>query len=166
MNIELKKWTKEDDKALQQLCDEADRKYLSDRLPYPYTMENARWWLDFACKNEGKNGVFRKVLADGKVIGNITVERLPDVRKNDGELGFVFAREYWGKGIATEAAKLICDIAFRELSLNRLTAQVYEGNIASRRVLEKCGFTLEGNFKNAVTKGDKVYNLLILGKLK
>ena len=166
MNIELKKWTKEDDKALQQLCDEADRKYLSDRLPYPYTLENAWWWLDFACKNEGKNGVFRKVLVNGKAIGNITVERLPDVRKNDGELGYVFAREYWGKGIATEAAKLICDIAFRELSLNRLTAQVYEGNIASRRVLEKCGFTLEGNLKNAVTKGDKVYNLLIFGKLK
>lgn len=166
MNIELKKWTKEDDKALQQLCEEADRKYLSDRLPYPYTLENADWWINFACENEGKNGVFRKVLVNGKVAGNITVERLPDVRKNDAELGYLFAREYWGKGIATVAAKLICDIAFRELSLNRLTAQVYEGNIASRRVLEKCGFTLEGNLKNAVTKGDKVYNLLIFGKLK
>ena len=62
MNIELKKWTKEDDKALQQLCDEADRKYLSDRLPYPYTLENARWRLDFACKNEGKNGVSGRCL--------------------------------------------------------------------------------------------------------
>ena len=106
------------------------------------------------------------VLLIGMFAGNLRFERLPDVRKNDGELGYVFAREYWGKGIATEATKLICDIAFRELSLNRLTAQVYEGNIASRRVLEKCGFTLEGNLKNAVTKGDKVYNLLIFGKLK
>lgn len=166
MNIKLEKWTKDDREILQMLCHNAERKYLSDRLPYPYTLEDADWWLNFVAENEGTNGIFRKVLVDGKVAGNITVERLPDIRKNDGEIGYVFDKTYWGKGIATEATKMICETAFSELSLIRLTGQVYEPNISSRKVLEKNGFILEGVLKNAVTKGNSVYSLCIYGKLE
>ncbi len=166
MYITLEKWIKEDREILQKLCHNAERKYLSGRLPYPYTLEDADWWLNFVEENEGTNGVFRKALVDGKVVGNISVERLVDIRKNDGEIGYVFDKAYWGKGIATRATEMICKIAFEELSLTRLTSQVYEPNIASRRVLEKNGFTLEGVLKNAVTKGENIYSLCIYGKLR
>ena len=75
MKIELKPWTLEDKKDLAQLCHNADRRFLSDRLPYPYTEDNAQWWIGMAEKQEGKEGIFRAILADGKVVGNISVEK-------------------------------------------------------------------------------------------
>ncbi len=46
MDIRLAPWSMEDAEALAFLMDRADRRYLSDRLPKPYTLENARWWLE------------------------------------------------------------------------------------------------------------------------
>ena len=74
--------------------------------------------------------------------------------------------ENWSKGIMTEAAGQICRIAFEALDIIRITGLVYGPNIASRRVLEKNGFTLEGIMKNAVVKNENVYDLYVYGKLK
>lgn len=65
----------------------------------------------------------------------------------------------------TEAARQICRLAFEALDIIRITGLVYEPNIASRRVLEKNGFTLEGIMKNAVVKDGNVYDLCVYGKL-
>ena len=40
MQVHIQKWKIEDAKKLQNLCDQADRRYLSDRLPHPYTLQN------------------------------------------------------------------------------------------------------------------------------
>ena len=61
---------------------------------------------------------------------------------------------------------MICDIVFKELDIVRITGLVYEGNIASRRVLEKNDFVLEGIMKNAVFKNDVLHNLCVYGKMK
>lgn len=66
----------------------------------------------------------------------------------------------------TEAVRQVCALAFSTLDLLRITALVYSPNTASRRVLEKNGFLLEGVMKNAVVKGDMVYDLCIYGKLR
>ena len=70
------------------------------------------------------------------------------------------------KGLMTEAVKQICEIAFSELDIIRITGLVYEPNIASQRVLKKNGFSLEGRMKNAVIKNGEIQNLCIYGKLK
>jgi RimJ/RimL family protein N-acetyltransferase len=57
--------------------------------------------------------------------------------------GYVFARDAWGKGYATEALEAIVDIA-RGVGVVRLYALCHVENHASTRVLEKCGFTREG----------------------
>ena len=92
MKIELKPWTLEDKKDLAQLCHNADRRFLSDRLPYPYTEDNAQWWIGMAEKQEGKEGIFRAILADGKIVGNISVEKKADVYRRDGEIGYMLKR--------------------------------------------------------------------------
>jgi [ribosomal protein S5]-alanine N-acetyltransferase len=60
----------------------------------------------------------------------------------EGALGFTLARAYWGRGLATEAARAFVDFGFRELHLRRIVATVEAGNSASVRVIEKLGFTL------------------------
>jgi uncharacterized protein (DUF849 family) len=79
--------------------------------------------------------VTQTVLAGGQVAGNIAC--FPQ----DGEhlVGYWLGREFWGRGIATAALRVFLD----SLPLRPLTAYVARHNLASRRVLEKCGFVLE-----------------------
>jgi len=56
------------------------------------------------------------------------------------EVGYWFGREYWGKGIATQAVQAYVNI----VQTRPLYAHVAKHNIGSRRVLEKCGFKIIG----------------------
>lgn len=164
MKIELKKWTFDDKEALAKICNEVNRSYLANRLPHPYTESDAEWWLNMVQAKDGKEGVFRAIVVDGEIVGNISVEKKEDVYAKDAEVGYLLNTGDWSKGIMTNAVEQICEIAFRELDIIRITGLVYEPNIASRRVLEKNGFELEGIMKNAVCKNGMIYNLCIYGK--
>ena len=78
MIITLHKLTITDKPALMELCNAVDRSFLSDPLPYPYTEVNADWWLGMVAENEGKEGVWRSIWADGQLVGSISVERKDD----------------------------------------------------------------------------------------
>lgn len=164
MKIELRKWTLEDKQELIRICNRIDRSYLSDRLPNPYTDESANWWLSMVNENEGKRGIFRKIIEEGKIIGSISVEQKEDVYRKDAEIGYLLLQEKYSKGIMTEAVNQICKIAFQELDIIRITGLIYEPNLASRKVLEKNGFILEGLMRDAVIKNGAIYNLCIYGK--
>ena len=166
MNVKLVKWTQENKHELIKICNEVDRSYLSNRLPYPYTEESADWWLGMVSEHDGKDGVFRAIAADGKIVGNISVEQKSDVYCKDAEIGYLLLTGCWSKGIATEAVRQICAEAFSELDIIRITGLVYAANIASARVLEKNGFAREGLQRNAVYKDGKIYDLCLFGKLK
>ncbi len=166
MEIELVKWTPALKGDLIRICNGADRRFLSNRMPYPYAEDAADWWLEMVAGHDGKDGMFRAIVVDGRIAGNITVEGKPDVYCRDAELGYLLLSEYWSKGIMTEAVHRVCGSAFADLDLLRITGLVYAPNTASRCVLEKNGFVLEGIRKNAVFKEGKVYDLCLYGKLK
>ena len=117
-------------------------------------------------EHDGKDGIFRAIVVDGKIVGNISVEQKSDVYCKDGEIGYLLLTDFWSKGIATEAVCQICAEAFSELDIIRITGLVYAANIASARVLEKNGFAREGLQRNAVYKDGKIYDLCLFGKLK
>ena len=166
MRIELEKWTPALKQDLIKICNSVDRAYLSNRLPYPYTEESADRWLGMVSEQDGNDGVFRAIVADGNVVGNISVERKSDVYCKDGEIGYLLLTEFWSKGIMTDAVRQICDTAFSELDIVRITGLVYAPNAASQRVLKKNGFMREGLQKNAVYKDGHLYDLVLFGKLK
>jgi RimJ/RimL family protein N-acetyltransferase len=66
----------------------------------------------------------------------------------------------------TEATRQICEIAFDELDIIRISSMVYSPNIASQRVLEKNGFAREGRQRNAIYKDGRIYDACLFGKLK
>lgn len=166
MNIELVKWSPALKQELIDICNNVDRTFLSNRLPYPYTEESADWWLGMVSEHDGKDGVFRAIAVDGKVVGNISIEQKADVYCRDGEIGYLLLTEYWSKGIMTEAVRQICEIAFSKLDIIRITGIVYASNLAFQRVLEKNEFAREGLQRDAVYKDGKVYDLCLFGKLK
>ncbi|KAL3801522.1 hypothetical protein HJC23_000960 [Cyclotella cryptica] len=76
--------------------------------------------------------------ANMKLIGGIGLA-FDDGTRDVARLGYCFAKDEWGKGYATEACKRIMDLA-KESGVRKLVAPVHPDNIASIRVLEKCGF--------------------------
>ena len=75
--------------------------------------------------------------ASGETIGAAglqTLEGGPEI-----EVGYRFLKSYWGRGYATESARASIAYGFDELGLDRIVAVALAENIASRRVLEKCG---------------------------
>jgi RimJ/RimL family protein N-acetyltransferase len=75
--------------------------------------------------------------ASGETIGAAGLQQLeggPEI-----EVGYRFLKKYWGHGYATESARASIDFGFDELALELIVAVALESNVASRRVLEKCG---------------------------
>lgn len=166
MEVRLVKWSETLKRDLIEICNRVDRSFLSDRMPDPYTEEAADWWLGMVSEHEGKDGIFRAIVVDGKVAGNISVEQKADVYCKDAEIGYLLLTDFWSRGIMTEAVRQICEAAFAELDIIRITGLVFTPNAASRCVLEKNGFVKEGLQKNAVFKEGKIFDLYIYGKLK
>lgn len=166
MEMQLREWRPADADALVALCNAADRTYLSNRLPDPYTPEDAAWWLRMVAEHDGQDGIFRAITVDGRIVGNISAEQKSDVYHRDAEVGYLLLTEYWGRGIMTQALRQLTALAFEKLDIVRLTGLVYAPNTASCRVLEKNGFQPEGRLKNAVTKGSALYDLCIYGKCR
>jgi RimJ/RimL family protein N-acetyltransferase len=63
---------------------------------------------------------------------------------------------HWGKGITTDAVRVLTGYGFDELRLVRIFARVFEWNAASARVLEKAGYTLEARHLKAIVKDGQV----------
>lgn len=166
MEIKLVKWSENLKQDLIHICNEVDRSYLSNRLPYPYTEESADWWLGMVAEHDGKDGIYRAIAVDGKIVGNITIEQKEDVYVKDAEIGYLLLTEYWSKGIMTEAVRQICEIAFNELDILRITGLIYAPNFASEKVLRKNDFILEGLQQKAVWKNGESYDLCLYGKVR
>ena len=166
MKTELRKWSLADKKELKELCNAVDRTYLSDRLPNPYTEDDANWWLNMVAKSEGTDGTFRAVVVDGRIIGSDSIERKSGIYRFDGELGYMLLNDYWNRGLMSQAVGQVCEIAIKELDLNRITANVFHPNLSSQRILQKNGFIQEGVMRKAAIKGGNIYDILIYGLLK
>ena len=78
----------------------------------------------------------------GRVRGAVQAHRAEGRRQEEVEIGYLFLRRFWGRGLATEAAIAVRDYGFA-LGYRRLVSIIDPGNLASRRVAEKTGFTLE-----------------------
>lgn len=127
------------------------------RIPYPYTMNDAKKWIEECEKNdkekENPNAVNFAIDANGEVVGGIGLSKI--VKQHKGELGYWLSENYWGKGIMTEAIKLIIEFGFKQLKLVRIYADVFPFNKASMKVLEKNGFKLEGILRKNTLKDGK-----------
>ncbi|XP_022138097.1 uncharacterized protein LOC111009349 [Momordica charantia] len=99
---------------------------------------------------------YRAICVDGRPVGAISVTANSAARDRcGGELGYVLGSNFWGKGIATAAVKLVAERIFEERpELERVEALVAVENLASQRVVEKAGFHREGVLrKYGVLKG-------------
>ena len=114
----------------------------------PQTREWVRGWLRGCLEDYHQKwgfGLWAVVhKAERRVIGFCGLTRFEDLGGGpESELGYRLARAFWGRGLATEAARAVRDYAFRVLVFPRLVSAINPDSAASIRVAEKCGLHFE-----------------------
>ncbi|MDE5613235.1 MAG: GNAT family N-acetyltransferase [Treponemataceae bacterium] len=138
---------------------------LRDGIPYPYTERDAAYYINAMAEDPHKNLVFA-VCYDGNVVGNVGAFRQENIHCRTAELGYYVAEAYWGRGIATEAVRLLCAHVFGSTDILRIFAEPFADNAASCRVLEKVGFQYEGTMRSNAVKGGRVRDMRLYALLK
>ena len=109
------------------LNDEQVTRYLSSKIPFPYTQVDADWWIS----QGSKNGIIKAIVVNGQFAGCIGITPGEFEYKRSGEIGYWLNKAYWGQGIITRAIELICNEAFASSHLNRIFGAVFAGNTGS-----------------------------------
>jgi RimJ/RimL family protein N-acetyltransferase len=139
----LRPYRSGDASALCAIADDFDvARWMLRRFPHPYTLRDAEEWIATAMADP--RGQILAIEVDGAIAGGIAIEPHEGERSGTALFGYWLGRAYWGRGIATEAARMLSDFALQTSDLRHLEATVFAPNVASARVLEKCGFILEG----------------------
>lgn len=114
------------------------------RIPYPYRESHFDQWLQIHSEATEKNGepVSFAIRERDSLIGGLGFDGL--TKGHQAEIGYWLAKSWWGRGIMTAAVRAACEHAIARWQLVRITAHVFESNVASARVLEKNGFQFEG----------------------
>lgn len=167
MDFILRKWKLSDAKDVAHF---ANNKKIADNLrdafPHPYTLKDAQEFIGNCLSADESEKIFRAIEIDGKAAGSIGVFKGSDIYRKSAELGYWLAEPFWGRGVMSAAAAQICAEAFYKLDIVRIFAEPFATNAASRKVLEKAGFALEGVMKNAAVKNGQIIDYCMYALLK
>jgi [ribosomal protein S5]-alanine N-acetyltransferase len=112
----------------------------------PFDRARMEAWVDrnLTHQTEHGYGLFSVIhKTNGVLIGDCGLERM----EIGVELGYDLRRDYWDRGLATEAATAVRDFAFTTLGQDQLVSLIRVGNDRSRRVAEKIGMSLAHDLK-------------------
>ncbi|KAL7945646.1 acyl-CoA N-acyltransferase [Trichoderma barbatum] len=150
---------------------------MRDRFPAPYSLADAENYLNncvvseegypFAMAIFVKPNAGHNTSTEPLFIGGAGLESKGDVYYRTWEIGYWLTPSAWGKGYATEYVRAVVPWAFETWPrLNRIEAMAYDRNEASKNVLRKCGFTLEGVRRGALEKDGEVLDECVWGILR
>ncbi len=135
-----------------------------DFFPHPYTEKDAIEFIEI-CAKENPKTTFA-IEFQNEFVGITGLVLQTDIYRTTAEIGYWIGEPYWNKGIATKAVKLLVNYGFDSLKLNRIFSGVFENSKASQKVLEKCGFRLEGIFEKSILKNNAIINEYRYGIVK
>ena len=124
-------------------------------IPHPYPPDGGESFVQ-SCLADRDAGTHYPlaVLLDGELVGIMNLNRI-DRDRGTAELDYWIAVPFWGRGIATAAARLAMTLAFAGLRLQVVESVCLEENPAPGRVLEKAGFTEVGSGIDAGRYGSR-----------
>ena len=118
-----------------------------------FTEDDGRSFIaDLSGKQPGDPGWFQFAL-ENKVSGCFTGDCglfIDPAEPRLARIGYNIAREFWRRGLASEAVTGLVEFAFGRFTLHRITASVDPANLASCHVLEKAGFVKEAHFRQSL----------------
>ena len=162
----LRTWRSGDEAALVTHANHRDVWLnLADYFPHPYREADADAWI--ARVEADRSGSLHLAIVFGEgPVGGIGVERLTDIARFTGKVGYWLGPTAWGHGYATEALHAVTEYAFKETDLQRLEATVFAWNSASCRVLEKAGFTQEARLRRGAFKDGQLIDAWLYSRIR
>lgn len=131
-------------------ADPVTRRFMwSGVLDRERTAHNIREWTREYERGLGLLAVVHR--SENRLIGQCGLEEEGDLF----ELGYMLDREYWGTGLATEAATAVLEHGFGTLALDLIWATAHAENAASRRVMEKLGMTFRKSERHP--EGEEIF---------
>lgn len=125
-------------------CDPEITRYIPDA---PRSREEAKEELEWHMNGHPRFpelGLWATIHKEtGKFIGRCGLLPWNIDGQDEVEVAYTIARDYWGRGLATEAAQAILQYGFKNLNLSRLICLIDQENEASKRVAEKIGMRFE-----------------------
>src|ERR1700730_9662166 len=131
--------------------------YLMYTFPYPYTKADGEWWINIGSKQLGATA--RVIEYRGEFSGLVGITSQSGCRDDLWGISFWECTAYWRKRLSTSALRQMTDYGFANLQLRKLYAPVLAPNVASMRVLAKCGYELEGVLKSEVKKNGRYFDI-------
>jgi [ribosomal protein S5]-alanine N-acetyltransferase len=162
----LRSWTAADSGALASIAN--DRRIwlnMTDTFPHPYLLDDAKEFL-VKCLDQGDPPFNLAISVDSELVGGIGGHPGAAEQRENINIGYWLTPDAWGKGIATDATRRYVSYLLDTFRPRRLYATVFGWNPGSARVLEKCGFQLEGRLRQAIVKEGRVTDLLLYGLLR
>ena len=141
----LRRMVRDDlDRLFELYSDPEIRRYFPEgTLTYEETQEEVEWFLNGHPRHP-ELGLWATIHKEtGEFIGRCGLLPWTIDGQEEVEVAYLLAREYWGQGLATEAAQAIADYAFDKLQLTRLICMIDAENWASRNVAQKIGMVFE-----------------------
>jgi RimJ/RimL family protein N-acetyltransferase len=164
--IVLRPWSVRD---AAELASMADNKNIADNLrdgfPWPYSIQDARAWLNIIIP-ENEPPRFFAVTLEGQLVGSIGLVTKSDIYRKNMEIGYFLSEKHWRKGIAVKAIKAATSYAFKDFDIVRVYAEPFADNTASCRALEKAGFHHEATLRRNVIKNEIIKDSCIYSVLK
>lgn len=131
-------------------------------LPWPEPLAGTRGWWE--ARRSSREPTFAIETVGGELIGVCSLEQI-NTRSRSAWLGIWIAKGHWDRGYGTDATRVLCSFAFREMNLQRVSLAVYETNPRGRRAYEKVGFKEEGRLRRAHFVGGRHVDTLVMGLL-
>jgi len=135
-------------------------------IPYPYTLKDANEWLAKTLKEAKKKKPSKVNFAidiNSEVIGSVSLEK---IEGHKSEIGYWLAEKFWGRGITTEAVKMVTKFGFNRLRLKRIYAKVFPFNKTSMQILRRNGYKFEGIIRKNTKKDNKFLDDYLFAKVK
>ena len=127
---------------------------LRDAFPHPYTKHDARAYIR-SVRDRSPETTFA-IAVDEEAVGSIGFVLRTDVERVSAEIGYWLAEPFWGRGITSEALVALTRYAIDTHRLTRIYALPFAWNLASCRVLEKAGYTLEARLRRSAIKDGQI----------
>ena len=132
----------------------------SEQKYFKHTLESTKNFV--SKKYDSENDLLFGIFFDGTHVGNIKLGPIKFEHMSAEVSYFIGEKRFWGKGIASKCVNTIVQLAVTDLGLKKINAGYYENNIGSAKVLEKCGFVVEGTkISDLIFENKRINSVLV-----
>lgn len=158
--LTVRPWSMRDRAALQRAANFRVIGRMTANVPYPYTSDAARVWIQQTqrwLRQRPLERVHLAILLDDRVVGAIGADRNGD----QAEIGYWITPTLHGQGMMTEVVQAFVPFTLRLWPIERVIGRAFTENLASMRVLEKAGFSREAVEVGALRKNGRLKDVQV-----